>query len=273
MTANIYPGQKQLLIQPQVIEELDSNKTVVSTSTLSLLNYTVSTTVDASNNQQFTFSAPELPGGAQVFFVYCGSPTLTLPSQAVDPIFPFCCGPDFEQQRSIFRHQALGSEVRDGAIGMALRTAFRHLAPAPPPQRDPKCDLALAEQQHQQQHHHLHAPFIERDDDHNDPNDRIWYGGWRQYSGLLLSRPESKRSRPTGPGVGDPSLQLLLSIRPRLLGALAKPTTRGFFFDHRFATLVVIDCVDPHPGDSCDHCCPCGVPCVGTQTAHPVGHP
>ena len=213
VTANIYPGQRQLLIQPQVIEELEnSNETVSSTSTLSLLNYTVSTTVDASNNQQFTFSAPELPGGAQVFFVYCGSPTLTLPSQAVDPIFPFCCGPDFEQQRSIFRHQALGSEVRDGAIGMALRTAFQHLAPAPRAQRDPKCDLTLAEQQHQQQHHHLHAPFIERDDDHNNSHDRIWYGGWSRHTNLLFSRSESNGSRSVGSGVGDSSLQLLLSI-------------------------------------------------------------
>jgi hypothetical protein len=66
VSGSIYPGQKQLLIQPQAIEELDSNKTVVSTTTLPLLNYTVSTTVDASNNQHFTFSSV-LHGGAQVF--------------------------------------------------------------------------------------------------------------------------------------------------------------------------------------------------------------
>jgi len=90
VTANIYPGQKQLLIQPQVIEELEnSNETVPSTSTLSLLNYTVSTTVDASNNQQFTFSAPELPGGAQVFFVYCGYPHTHAPFPSCRSDIPF----------------------------------------------------------------------------------------------------------------------------------------------------------------------------------------
>jgi len=51
---------------PQVIKELDSNKTVVSMTSLPLLNYTVSMTVDAFNNQHFTFSTV-FPGGAQVF--------------------------------------------------------------------------------------------------------------------------------------------------------------------------------------------------------------
>jgi len=68
MSGSIYPGQKQLLIQPQAIEELDSNKTVISATTLPLLNYTISTTVDAWDNQHFTFSSA-LHGDAQVFFL------------------------------------------------------------------------------------------------------------------------------------------------------------------------------------------------------------
>jgi len=77
VSGSIYPGQKQLLIQPQVIEELDSNETVTSTTALPWLNYTASTTAHAWDNQYFVFSVV-FHGGAQVF--PCDGDLLTPPS-------------------------------------------------------------------------------------------------------------------------------------------------------------------------------------------------
>jgi len=164
-------------------------------------------------------------------------PPSPLPLLVVDPIFPFCCGPDFENQWDLVRHQAFGPEVWDVPIRVALFTPVQHLTSAP--QRVPKCDLALTEQWHQQRLH-LPAPFVKREDDHNYSDDWIWPGGWGQPSDLLFSHAESDWSLSVGSGIGDPPLQLLFPIWPQLLGGLAEPST-GFFFIQRLAAFVVVD--------------------------------
>jgi len=64
------PGQIQLLLQPSLLEEMNDNGQAVANASFPSNGYTITTSIDANNNQKFVFST-STPLSVRLFIPPC----------------------------------------------------------------------------------------------------------------------------------------------------------------------------------------------------------